>query len=1146
MNSRLRVAWLTLCAAIAIVASGIGTSLAGPSIAERLSDDVYVVRDDAGVWGGLSTGMTHQRGPEYWAKKILDLTNVPEPFWQAATQARLSAYFCVRDYSSHDAPQINGLDEAFEIVVNGHVERVPTNSGVPVYVETLPAERLLRWHDFAIPKDRLVRGRNEILFRMVPPEGKKPDDYLYLGIDNTVPGGNSWVRFSKKEPWRQDRITAPDGGKGEYMVRLYLLRGPTAVQASWLPAKGRRDDPGKVLQYAGFHAGPGRMEWDTDDIDSLSPLALEIETGDARPLELTWLDSQGERMQPPIKTQGPRAEVKLPAPLKSIPGGVQFDASAPIRRIALKAVRNYHPPTRRVDMAPHVQTPKGSAVHREPSCRIEGDKVFMANSILQCRFDHTARKLRLASLYSELAAAEIMRRPDDSSLFLVEVDGKRYAGSRDFACRDIAPLAGRQGFSATLFCEPISLEATLSVWVDGDLHLGLTLTPKGKKPLEFKTAFPHLSGLAISDDPAADYYYFPWGGGIISDAPAVIRRGYGDHEAIYQMMDLFSPARGAGLAIWCTDDDGRHKVLALRKHVPGQAETNGDLARTPTEDEFKWTHSLPAVPGVGLTYEYLRRTRKPDERFAAKDVLLRAHPGDWHTAMRAYAEWCHGVWKFRPYPSRLTPATCMVARGWGQDVLFQDGKYRSDIIQPRTDCVELMSWWEWSPLGPWGTPIEQVEKRLGAPKSRMWQAYFTKDPVTGRMMFNNNPGDYDGYNQRWGGLPVLREAIRSYQRTGALVTLYTDPMRCDGNSRCGQQWGKLWGVVKPDGKHRDDYDAWRMCLDTAEYRQWTAQTMRRVMLDTGADGIRLDEHGHCGSACFSKLHQHTFAEWGTTEWQRATAESTRLVRRAMDEVAPRSVLTTEHPGYDYLLQFMEGCITYDVSVQGTPLRPLECNTQRFYFPECKAYELVSDPKRLDAKHHKRFWNAVGSFGSHYPAPMDRVLRENEEVFAGRDCEPLIPTLARFVYANRFREGQKTIYTLYNATGHTFAGPVLCLPLQSDEHLVDLLRGKEADCTAGKDGGTVSIFLDREDVTCLARLPRRLTARRNGDLVEVTCEKGRAWQLQVCDRDGVPFVSRPLADGAATLNLAEINARGRKANCLKLTDGARLADVVPAP
>ena len=96
----------------------------------------------------------------------------------------------------------------------------------------------------------------------------------------------------------------------------------------------------------------------------------------------------------------------------------------------------------------------------------------------------------------------------------------------------------------------------------------------------------------------ADYYYFPWGGGIISDAPAIIRRGYGDHAALYQLMDLFSPSRGAGLAIRSTDEDGRYKVLALRKHVPGWPETNGDAAETPTSRRVQVDQFFDAGAGT--------------------------------------------------------------------------------------------------------------------------------------------------------------------------------------------------------------------------------------------------------------------------------------------------------------------------------------------------------------------------------------------------------------------------------------------------------------------------------------------------------------------------------------------------------------------
>lgn len=211
-----------------------------------------------------------------------------------------------------------------------------------------------------------------------------------------------------------------------------------------------------------------------------------------------------------------------------------------------------------------------------------------------------------------------------------------------------------------------------------------------------------------------------------------------------------------------------------------------------------------------MTYEYLRRTRQPGEHFAAKDVALQAHAGDWHVAMKSYADWCHRVWKYRPYPSRLGPVLNMIAVGWGKSPLFQNGQY--------------------------------------------------------------------------------------------------------------------------------------------------------------------------------------------------------------------------------------------------------------------------------PKHRKRFWNAVGSFGAYYPANFDTILREYDDAFSSRDCEPLVPTLARGVYGNRFSASEKTIYTLYNATGHTFYGPVLRLDTKRGEHVVELLHGKPLD------GNDVSLYLERENVACLIKLPSRIKVQRTENTVDVAgCE-----------------------------------------------------------
>jgi len=1154
-----------------------------PSLVERVMDGVYVVHDDSGQWGGhMSNSITHQSRAEYQAKKVLDLSDVPAEVWEQTKAVRLSAYFMVRDYSWHDRPPANGLDEALEVVVNGHVHTYPTNCGAPVFAEGQAPT--IAWYDFTLPQEEFVRGPNEILLRKAPSD--KNDDYLYLGIDNSVKRGNSFVSFDG-QTWTQERLTVP-GGNGEYMVRLYLITKETRLKVIWQPGlQTRLEDPEKLIAYVGARRGKAtaaglrlpagesaRMEWLPLALDLLEPVKVTVEaSGD---VQFAWLDEAGKPTEavkgPPPLTQ------ELPANRTRRPSGLTIsamDTPVILTSVTLEAARSYHPLPRPIDMCPRIAPPKGKAARRLPSCRQEGRRIILENRGLRVQFTHDDH-LRLTSLYNEYTACEMVREPSQVYLFLVEVEeaapssapplaqggpggvegrgggsAKRYAGSRDFRCASVKP--GKNGFTADLrLDEPteghhpgLPLQATLTVTMESEgLRLGLSLANAGTAPVAFKLAFPHFAGLTVSGNPAEDYYFFPWGGGIFADTPALIRRGYGDHEALYQVMDLFSPARGGGLSVRADDHEGWHKTLALRKHIPGAGEVNEQRTYVQTADEYKWTNPLEAVEGLGFAYEYLRRTRAPGQAFVPAEAVLAAHPGDWHAAMKSYADWAHRVWKFRPYPSRLKSVHHMIAAGWAGDFLFRDGKYRTDFIKPETDCIELMSWWDWSPLGPWSTPFDRLSEVLTEAQIKMWQPYFVKDPVTGQTMWNDQPGDYAGYNERFGGLPAFRQAIQTYQDLGALVTLYTDPFRLDDACPTGQKYGKLWGVVGPDGKHTRSYDVWNPCHDNPDVRQWVADTMKRVMRETGADGIRLDEYGHVGWACFSDLHPHTYAERGVTQWNKAVAEATRMVHAAMDEVRPDLVLTTEHPGYDYLMQFLEGCITYDLTVQACSLRPLECNLQRFYFPECKAYEL--DHRGADPQDKKKFWNAVESFGRYYPTSIYTILKENEDVYQSRDGEPLIPTLARYVYAHRFSGGGKTIYHLYNATGHTFDGEALAVTLKPGEHLFDLLNGQECEVVKQGREPAVRLYLPRDEVACIAKLTKRLAVTRKGRALQVEAKSlPGPCRLVISDRRGRELLSQEAKAGRNGLDLAPLPAEAQPAGVKLLGDGL-LLDVAAVP
>jgi hypothetical protein len=307
------------------------------------------------------------------------------------------------------------------------------------------------------------------------------------------------------------------------------------------------------------------------------------------------------------------------------------------------------------------------------------------------------------------------------------------------------------------------------------------------------------------------------------------------------------------------------------------------------------------------------------------------------------------------------------------------------------------------------------------------------------------------------------------------------------------------------------------------------------MRETGADGIRLDEYGHRGWACYNPAHKHSYAEFGVTQWNKAVSETIKMVHRGMDKVRPGLVLTTEFPAYDYMMQYLDGCITYDLTGQKSPLRPLECNLQRFYFPECKVYEL--DHMNVDVDSHKKFWNAVESFGRYYPDNMYTILNENENVYQGRDNYALLPTLQNYLYCNRFRDKGKTIYHLYNAMGHTFEGQALRLDTSlRDIHVINLLTCQELPVIDGK----ISLYMERNDVACVAVLSKTISMKRSGNILQVSLKSpGKVSELVISDVNGKQLLKQKAKAGAQSLDLTGLV----NPVCVKLLNHGQLVDAV---
>ncbi len=1106
------------------------------AFAQNTSPNYLELASDNDAWGGSSMGTSHQNNTEYWTEKIL---TIPANALTGVKQARLRVFMTLQDNSAAGGKPANGLDEAFELVVNGKPHRYQNND--PALPARASAKELLtwKWHDFTIPVGDLKPGANSFIFRKMP--SPKNDDFLYIGIDNSLSKGQSRSSQNSGQSWSSELNTIK--ATGEYMVRLLLLNEVPQSQATWTPQ--RLDDSGKLIGYREAKGEALRFEVDSYRFDSGQPLRVSIDYQGTAPT-LKWFDENDKEIE--AKSSG--SSDKLSSELLHKTSAIsRLEVQGTVQQVRF----DYALPVgdgiaHRIDMAPRMQAPRGKALARKPEATVDAKGFTLQNGTLAARFETTPR-LKLASLRNEYLQKNVLAHPQETRLFLTEIEGKRY-GAADWTVEKVRKVSPTQvAVDLKLPTPAMSAQLTFNITPEG-LRFGLKMTNASQASLSWKTAFPHLGGLQLSENSDSDYYLFPLWGGAIANADVNLKTYYGDESAWWQMVSLYSPGGGAGMLLRNLDETGLYKGVLMRKNQRTVAE--GTLlrdVRSPgtggyMEPDMGWQQTLDAAPGIATTFEYLKYTREPGKSFSPPDALLQMHPGDWQNAMQTYAAWARRAWKWQPHPGKLRDVWNMQAAGWGQSPAFRDGKWRMDYVKEPSDIIELMSWWQWSKKGPWQTPMDKLEEELGERFFREYKSYWVVNPATGQLEYPLNRGDYE-YSTDWGGLPALRQYLQDIRDKGMVPTFYIDPILADDNTKLGQQYGAKYGVMnplwKPGGYSSEkktpagyvgSYGGWCMCLDNQWYQDFVVNLTARLVRDTGVDGIRFDEFGHRGYVCHNPQHQHLFAEPGHNAWMQAVTVATRRTQDVVKKIKPDFVLTAEYPGYDYLAAALDGSVNYE-SAQHVfhNFRPVPLNVMRFYFPEHKQYDLDTTGRAHGQQW--RFWNATGaSFSMHaHPPRYHRILKENSDAFDSRKVAALAPSLAQGVYANRFAGGGKTITLLYNARGFTVDEPLLAAPVKAGYHYFDLLNGKEI----APQNNAIALKLRAADVAAIAQLPKVLTVNKNG--ANHTIRLARAVnnaKLILCAADGTPLEIK-------TISGQEVTVANAQAAYVKLIQGKYLVD-----
>lgn len=387
------------------------------------------------------------------------------------------------------------------------------------------------------------------------------------------------------------------------------------------------------------------------------------------------------------------------------------------------------------------------------------------------------------------------------------------------------------------------------------------------------------------------------------------------------------------------------------------------------------------------------------------------------------------------------------------------------------DLVEHTSYWEWDEVTEDYLKENRKIARQHGQNFTLWPG--RHGPQEGKHYFWGNQGDYgtSGYNERWGGLPAFRHYLNELKREGCVATLYINQGEMALSSKIGRQHGPDWSVMHPPGRYFWPYWMWEGCMDNPAWRGYLAETCRRLIAETGADGIRIDEFGGASRICSSTRHPHTFARPGEYVTLQAQAEACRQIRLAVDQVNPNAVLMSETPGIDLMWQHLDGSLDYSFTesvLTGGRAGDWEgfvgINLHGFYFPRFKVYDYNMHEKRPAW----RFFNAVGAFNRefYYRDRELQILRENSDVFASLQPEPMIPTLMPRVYVNQFSGEQQTLYMVYNARRQPISGDVLEVEFKRDFQFVDLMTGRELQSRARGSRTVVPLELAARSATCL--------------------------------------------------------------------------------
>ena len=618
-----------------------------------------------------------------------------------------------------------------------------------------------------------------------------------------------------------------------------------------------------------------------------------------------------------------------------------------------------------------------------------------------------------------------------SPLFAVKL-GDDWVTSSDFHVTEVSCHEGTAA-RISLEHETVGAELAISFNEAHQLELSLQLTNISNMEIELTPSFLSLENILIGTSYDNQWYCFPRRGAVINNVPVSFNEAYSGSFPM-QFMDVYHPQLGG--------------IYVMKQ----------DLS-----DEYKW-FKLKKETAISLRIDYMEKELKPGEEMRLPEAVIGCHAGDWHDALAAYRQWVES-W-YQPLVPR---------KRWFREV-FNFRQQFMHFALPRKSGIFDNDTKDYHFR-------EVMEKNMadfgGVDYLHIFDWGWSKE--YGRC------GDYDHWEQI-GGVEAFRQAIKEVQDMGIPVGLYIEGYLVDPQSNIGKAHGEEWQLLGPDGKPYSYFaPSYNICSAVAAWQEYLSETYARVWRETGVNGFYVDEMGFAdpGHFCYNPNHGHPVPE-PPLRGQRD------LVRRIRESLPADVVVYTEESPTDVNSQYQDGSFTYAISSVSDDLSPTHLNLYRFAFPDFKTFEIITCDRPLGSDYQsvKRiFFNGEGIWiegiaddwftpeTRAFIAKTNSILKAHVKAFTSLNPCPLVPTLARDIYANEFPADDETVWTLYNARYSTARGEMLAVPHREGANYYDAWNEKELEPRVHLGWAYLHLELGPRDVGCVVQRYPNMTGDR---------------------------------------------------------------------